>query len=243
MSQPTNTVTLSKIAKLIDHALLKPNLTDSELESGLAIAKEHNVAAVCVHPYCIPAATKYMSGTDVVVCSVVGFPHGTSTTEIKNAESLAAMNAGAREIDMVVNIGKVLSAQWDYVEAEITAVNKAVVANGCLLKVIFENAYLSDEQIVRLCKICTSSGVEFVKTSTGYCFVKQPDGSSRSLGATASHIKLMKANSGPNIKIKAAGGIRTLDEFLYMMSLGVERIGTSGTVDLLTEAERRGIPP
>jgi len=241
MAQPTITVTLSMIAKLIDHALLKPNMTDSELDSGLATAKQYYVAAVCLNPYCISAAVHYLSGTDVLICSVVGFPHGNSTTEIKVAESLAAMNAGTQEIDMVVNVGKVLSGHWDYVTSEIAAVNNAVVAQGGILKVIFENAYLDHKHIVGLCKACTIIGVAFVKTSTGYGFVKQPDGSSKCIGATVPHIKLMKANCGPDVKVKAAGGVRTLDEFLYMMSLGVERIGTSGTAALLIEAKQRGI--
>jgi deoxyribose-phosphate aldolase len=241
MSPPTITVSLSQIAKLIDHALLQPNLTDAEIDAGLAIAKEYNVAAACIKPYSIPAALSALAGTDVLVCAVIGFPHGNSTTNIKVAEGAAAMKAGADEIDVVVNVGKVLGGEWGYVADEIRAVNEAVMNQGGILKVIFENAYLQDEHIVRLCEICTEIGVAFVKTSTGYGYVKGLDGSLVALGATVPHVRLMKANVGPDVKVKAAGGVRSLDDLLYMLSLGVSRIGASGTVSLIAEAKKRGI--
>jgi len=243
MSTPPGTITVSlpQLAKLIDHALLQPNLTDAEIEAGLAIARKYQVATACIKPYSIPAAKVALAGSGVLICSVIGFPHGNGTTEIKAIEATAAMRAGADEIDMVVNVGKVLGGQWDYVAADIKAVNDAVVAEGGALKVIFENDYLQDEHIIRLSQICTDIGVAFVKTSTGYGFVKQPNGFYNYKGATFPHVKLMKDNCGRNVKIKAAGGVRSLDDFLYMMHLGVSRIGTSGTVGILEEARKRGI--
>jgi len=225
-------------------------MTDAEIEAGLKIARDYNVAAACIKPYSIPAARKALDGSNVLICAVIGFPHGNSTTAIKVAEAKDAMLSGAHEIDMVVNVGKVLGGDWDYVREEIAAINKTVTSiriGGApdgetgILKVIFENDYLHDEQIVKLCEICTEVGVGFVKTSTGYGFVKQDNGMYSYKGATVPHLKLMKASSGPNVKIKAAGGVRTLDDFLYVMSLGVERVGATATVAVLEEAKRRGI--
>ncbi|PYH89644.1 deoxyribose-phosphate aldolase [Aspergillus ellipticus CBS 707.79] len=241
MSENTITVTISQIAKMIDHSLLHPTMTDADILSGLKIAKENNVATACVKPYLIPLAKKELAGTDVLVCPVIGFPHGNSTTEIKVAEATAAAEAGGSEIDMVVNIGKVLGGDWEYVTQDIDAINRAVVSRGATLKVIFENDYLQSEHIIQLCKICTKLEVAFVKTSTGYGFVKQSDGSYNYLGATVKDLKLMRQHSGPNVQIKAAGGVRTLDDLLHVMSLGVTRIGATATIAILEEAKKRGI--
>ncbi|EGS22318.1 uncharacterized protein CTHT_0018420 [Thermochaetoides thermophila DSM 1495] len=244
------TVSLRDIAQCIDHSLLQPSLTDAEVEAGLCIAKEYGVAAACIKPYCIPAARKAFAGSSVRVCAVISFPHGNSTTSIKVAEAREAVQAGAHEIDMVVNMGKVLGGDWDYVREEIRAVNDAVTGTRVadepdgetgLLKVIFENDFLQDEHIVRLCQICTELRVAFVKTSSGYGFVKQRNGMYTYKGATIPHLKLMKEHSGPEVQLKAAGGIRTLDEVLAIMSLGVSRIGCSATVAILEEAKQRGI--
>lgn len=248
----TITVSLGSIAKLIDHSLLHPTMTDDEVEEGLAVARKYNVAAACIKPYSIPAACRALAGTDVLVCSVIGFPHGNSTTSIKVAEAKEAVLAGAHEIDMVVNIGKVLGGDWDYVRDEIEAINDTVTSTqiggsdsgeegSAVLKVIFENDYLQDEQIVKLCGICTELRVAFVKTSTGYGFVKQSNGMDSYKGATVPHLKLMKKSCGPDVKIKAAGGVRTLDEFLYVMWLGISRVGASATVAIMEEARKRGI--
>lgn len=244
MSANTITVTLTQIAKMIDHSLLHPTMTDEDIRFGLRIAKENNVATACVKPYHIPLAKQELAGTDVRVCPVIGFPHGNSTTEIKVAEAVAAAQAGGAEIDMVVNIGKVLSGDWEYVTHEIDAINQAVTAaahHGAILKVIFENDYLQSEHIIRLCEICTMLKVAFVKTSTGYGFVKQSDGSYNYLGATVKDLKLMRQHSGPEVQIKAAGGVRTLDDMLHVMSIGVTRIGATATVAILDEARKRGI--
>jgi deoxyribose-phosphate aldolase len=241
MSKRTISVTLGQLAKLIDHSLLHPTMTDEEIEAGLKIAKNFNVGAACIKPYSIPVAKRLLDGTDVLICSVIGFPHGNSTTAIKVTEATEAVKAGAHEIDMVVNVGKVLGGDWEYVEEEIKAINNATVHGGATLKVIFENDYLKQEHIIRLCEICTRVGVAFVKTSTGYGFVKQDNGMYSYKGATIPHLKLMKEHCGPGVQIKAAGGVRTLDEFLYVMSLGVTRVGASATVAIMEEAKKRGI--
>ncbi|KAJ5335623.1 deoxyribose-phosphate aldolase [Penicillium brevicompactum] len=241
MSDHTISVTLTQIAKMIDHSLLHPTMTDSDIVSGLRTARESNVATACVKPYLIPLAKKELSGSDVQVCPVIGFPHGNSTTEIKVNEAIAAAEAGGSEIDMVINIGKALGGDWEYVSQEIDAINRAVVSRGAILKVIFENDYLESEHIIELCKICTKLEVAFVKTSTGYGFVKQTDGSYNYLGATIKDLKLMRAHSGPGVQIKAAGGVRTLDDLLHVMSIGVTRIGATATVAILNAAKARGI--
>ncbi|KAJ5757151.1 deoxyribose-phosphate aldolase [Penicillium nucicola] len=241
MAANTITVTLPQIAKMIDHSLLHPTMTDADILSGLKIAKEANVATACVKPYLIPLAKRELAGSDVQVCPVIGFPHGNSTTEIKVTEAIAAVECGGTEIDMVINIGKALGGDWEYVAQEIDAINRAVVSRGAILKVIFENDYLQSEHIIQLCKICTTLEVAFVKTSTGYGFVKQSDGSYNYLGATVRDLKLMRENSGPNVQIKAAGGVRTLDDLLHVMSLGVTRIGATATIAILDAAKARGI--
>ncbi|KAI5920156.1 hypothetical protein F4810DRAFT_684251 [Camillea tinctor] len=237
----TITVTLPQIAKLIDHSLLHPTMTDGEVLAGLEMAKKYKVATACIKPYCVSAAKDVLDGSGVLICAVVGFPHGSNTTNIKVLETEEAIRSGAHEIDMVVNVGKVLGGDWEYVRNEIQAINEVAVKHGAVLKVIFENDYLKDEHIVHLCRICTALPVAFVKTSTGYGFVRQPNGQYSYQGATIPHLKLMKQNVGPNVQIKAAGGIRTLDEFLFAMSLGVSRIGASATASILEEAVKRGI--
>lgn len=236
-----NTITLRDIAKMIDHSLLHPTMTDADIRQGCELARRHGTATACVKPYAIPLAVEVLAGSDVAVCPVIGFPHGNSTTRIKTVEAAEAAGAGGSEIDMVVNVGKVLGGDWAYVEAEIRAVNDAVTTRGAILKVIFENDYLKDEHIIRLCEICSTADVAFVKTSTGYGFVKQPDGSYNYKGATVPHLKLMRAHSAPRVQIKAAGGVRSLDDLLMVRSLGVSRIGATATEAILDEARRRGI--
>lgn len=156
-------------------------------------------------------------------------------------EALEAVKAGGQEIDMVINVGKALSGDWEYVEHEIKMVNDIVVANGGIVKVIFENDYLGDEDIVRLCKICSNIGVAFVKTSTGYAFVKQDNGMYTSQGANLRHLKLMRENCPDTVQIKAAGGVRTLDDLLRVRAIGVTRVGATATKAILEEAKKRGI--
>jgi deoxyribose-phosphate aldolase len=240
-SSNTITVTIGQIAKMIDHSLLHPTMTDADILEGLRICKKYNVATACVKPYLIPMAKKELENTDVLVCPVIGFPHGNSTTDVKVYEATAAAQAGGREVDMVINIGKALGGDWDYVKTEIAAINRAVTQNGAILKVIFENDYLQEQHIIRLCKICSELDVAFVKTSTGYGFVKQPNGLYSYQGATVPHLALMRKHSKTGVQVKAAGGVRTLDDLLHVMSLGVTRIGATATVAIMEEAVKRGI--
>jgi len=235
------TITLRDLAKMIDHSLLHPTMTDADIRQGCELARQHDVATACVKPYSIPLAREVLAGSSVLVCPVIGFPHGNSTMANKVREAEEAARAGGAEIDMVINIGKALGGDWAYVRDEIKAINDVVVANGAILKVIFENDYLQDAHIIRLCAICSEIGVAFVKTSTGYGFVKQPDGSYNYKGATVTHLKLMRANCPPSVQIKAAGGVRTLDDLLLVRLLGVSRIGATATAVILQEARKRGI--
>jgi deoxyribose-phosphate aldolase len=231
------------LAKMIDHSLLHPTMTDEQIHAGCRVALDFDVASVCVKPYSVPEATELLVGSDVLVCAVAGFPHGNSHSDLKIAEAERSMREGATEIDVVVNVGKVLGGQWNDVSSEIQAVNRACVERGARLKVIFENDYLEDSQIIRLCEICSEHKVAFVKTSTGYGFVKQPDGSYNYKGATEHHLRLMREHSAPSVEIKAAGGIRTLDEMLRARAAGASRIGASVTDAILREAVARGYGP
>ena len=233
--------TLRALAKMIDHSLLHPTMTDDEIRKGCELSRKYDVATACVKPYAIPLAKEILAGSDVGVCPVIGFPHGNSATAIKGREADAAARAGGCEIDMVVNIGKVLGGDWAYVTAEIKAVNDAVVAAGAILKVIFENDYLQDAHIIKLCEICSSIGVAFVKTSSGYGFVRQENGMYSYKGATAAHLQLMRQHCSPSVQIKAAGGVRTLDDLLLVRSLGVTRVGATATQTILEDAKKRGI--
>lgn len=235
------TVSLPQIAKLIDHSLLHPAMTDDEILRGLKVARDNHVATACVKPYSIPVAKQVLEGSDVLICPVIGFPHGNSTTKIKVIEAREAAKAGGAEIDMVVNVGKVLGGDWQYVQEEIRLINEAVVEQGAILKVIFETDFLQNEHIIKLCQICTELKVAFIKTSTGFGFVKQSNGDYNYQGATIEHLKLMKQHSGPDVQIKASGGIRSLDQVLQVISVGVNRIGASATESILTEARKRGI--
>ncbi|HPA19089.1 MAG TPA: deoxyribose-phosphate aldolase [Verrucomicrobiae bacterium] len=236
-----DTITLRDLAKMIDHSLLHPTMTDADIRKGCELARKYDTATACVKPYSIPLAREVLDGSSVGVCPVIGFPHGNSTTRVKVIEAEEAARAGGTEIDMVINVGKALGGDWDYVSAEVRAINDAVRAAGAILKVIFENDYLKDDHIVRLCEICSAAGVAFIKTSTGYGFVKQPDGSYNYKGATVPHLKLMRKHAAPAVQIKAAGGVRTLDDLLMVRSLGVSRIGATATEAIVEEARRRGV--
>jgi deoxyribose-phosphate aldolase len=233
--------TLRDLAKMIDHSLLHPTMTDDEIRNGCELSRKYDVATACVKPYAVPLAKEVLAGSEVGVCPVIGFPHGNSATAIKVREADAAARAGGSEIDMVVNIGKVLGGDWAYVSAEIKGINEAVLAAGAILKVIFENDYLQDQHIIKLCEICSEIGVAFVKTSTGYGFVKQENGMYSYKGATIAHLMLMRQHCAPSVQIKAAGGVRTLDDLLMVRSLGVTRVGATATQAILEEARKRGI--
>ncbi|MCJ1301273.1 hypothetical protein MMC08_004072 [Hypocenomyce scalaris] len=242
MAPLKTTVSIPLLAKMLDHSLLHPTMTDADISSGLALSKKYAVAAACIKPYSIPAAREILAGTDVKICAVIGFPAGNSTTKVKVFEATEAVRAGATEVDMVVNVGKVLGGEWGYVEEEVRAINEAVVGQGGILKVIFENDYLAEAEIVRLCEICTGVGLAFVKTSTGYGFVKDAKTGMYSYkGATVPHLRLMRKHCGKEVKIKAAGGVRSLDELIRVRALGVSRVGATATVAILEEARERGI--
>jgi len=236
MKQPT----VNELAKMIDHSLLHPTMTDADVETGCELSRDYGVATACVKPYSIHQAIDILAGSDVLVCAVIGFPHGNSTTGIKVVEAEAAALAGAKEIDMVVNVGKVKGGDLDYVAREVHLINEAVVAAGSILKVIFENDYLENNEVIRLCEICSEANVAFVKTSTGYGFVKGSDGKYSYAGATHEHLKLMRKHTADHIEIKAAGGVRTLDDLLDVRGLGVTRIGATATQGMLNEAIQLG---
>jgi len=221
--------TYEGIAKMIDHSLLNPALTDEDLERGCRLALEYNVASVCIMPYYLKRCAEILAGSTVKPGTTVGFPHGGHTTAVKVAEAKRALADGAEELDMVVNISKVLSEDWDYVRDDIRAVVEVVHAAGKKVKVIFENCYLEDGHKIKLCEICGELGADWVKTSTWY----GPG------GATDHDLKLMREHSPPHVQIKAAGGIRTLDRLLQVRALGVTRVGASRTVDILDECRRR----
>lgn len=232
---------LISISKMIDHSLLHPTYTDDVLKLGCIIAKEYNVASACIKPYAVKLAYGVLSGTGVSVCAVVGFPHGNSTTEIKVEEMKRACDDGATEIDFVINIGKVLSNDWDYVSNEIKSINDAAKNKNAIVKVIFENDYLKDDASkIKLCHICNQHRVAFVKTSTGYGFVKQKNGLYSYKGAVDGDLALMRRECIPEIQVKAAGNIRSFDDLLRVKALGVTRIGATATVVILEEAKRRG---
>ena len=240
-----NAALIRELAKMIDHSLLHPTLTDADLREGCELALKYNVASVCVKPYAVPMAAELLVGSNVLVGTVIGFPHGNSTTFIKVAETGQACRDGAVEIDMVVNIGKVLGEDWTYVQDEIKAVHDACKAHGAILKVIFENDFLPDDaHKIKLCQICTTVGAEFVKTSTGYGFVKGADGKYSYEGATEHDLQLMLDNVGPDragvpVRVKAAGGVRTLDGLLKVKEMGVARLGASATATIMEDAYRR----
>jgi deoxyribose-phosphate aldolase len=221
--------TLADLAKMFDHSLLQPTLTDADLDRGFEVAREYRVASVCVKPYGVTRAAAALKGSGVLVGTVIGFPHGGHLTRIKVAEAEAALADGAVELDMVVNVGKVLSKDYAYVREDIAGVVTAAHRRGAKVKVIFENCFLQDEHKIELCRICGDVGADWVKTSTGY-----GDG-----GATDHDLMLMRKYSPPNVQVKAAGGVRTFDRVLAVRALGVTRIGATATKAILDECRQR----
>lgn len=239
--------TYEELAKMIDHSLLHPTMTDAELEAGCRLAAQYNVASVCIKPYAVKQAVDLLHGTDVKVGAVIGFPHGNSCTESKRYETELACRDGAVEIDMVINVGKALSGDWDYVEQDIRAVCYEAHKHGAKVKVIFENDYLGsggagldgDDFKRKLCEICEQAGADWVKTSSGYGFVKQADGSYNYKGATEHDLALMRASCSEAVEVKAAGGVRDLDGLIRVRELGASRCGASATAAILDEYRRR----
>jgi deoxyribose-phosphate aldolase len=221
--------TYLEIAKMIDHSLLNPVMTDQELEAGCRLAVQYDVASACVKPYFLKRCAELLAGSTVAASTVIGFPHGGNKTSVKVAEAEEALRDGGAELDMVVNIGKVLSEDWARVDEDIKAVVDVTHAGGGILKVIFENCYLQDYHKIRLCKICAEVGADFVKTSTGYA----------TGGATTEDLQLMRRHSPPHIRVKAAGGVRTLDRLLEVRAIGVARSGATRTAEMLDECRQR----
>ena len=231
---------VKELAKMIDHSILNPTFTDKDLKEGCEIAKKYDVASVCVKPYMVKDAVELLKGTDVKVGCVIGFPHGNSTTKVKVFETIEACNDGAVEIDMVINIGKALQGDLEYVENEIKAIACACHEKGAILKVIFETDFITDNSLkIALCKACSRAGADYVKTSSGYGFVKQPNGDYNYVGATIQDLKLMKENVSKDVKVKAAGGVRNLDQLLEVQAAGATRCGATATVAMLEEAKKR----
>jgi len=217
------------MSKMIDHSLLNPTLTVDDLESGIALAKAYDVASVCIMPYYLKRCVQLLQGSTVKASTTIGFPHGGHTTAIKRAEAERAIADGCEELDMVVNISKVLSGDWDYVHEDIKTVIDVAHAAGQKVKVIFENCYLSDDQKIRLCQICNERRADWVKTSTGY----------GTGGATHEDLKLMREHSADHVQVKAAGGVRDLDGLIAVRELGVTRCGASRTKGILDECRTR----
>jgi len=235
-----------EIAKMIDHSLLHPTMDDQTLREGIELARKYHVASVCIKPYAVKMAAEMLHGSDVMVCTVIGFPHGNSRVDVKVYETERAIDDGAEEIDMVVNIGKVLSEDWDYVTNEIASIVAVTKKHGAALKVIFENDFLSNDlHKIKLCEICSQLKVEFVKTSTGYGFNKQSNGSYSYKGATEDDLILMRRYSDKSVEVKAAGGVRTLEDTLKVRQLGVTRIGATATetIILAVDGKKAGESP
>jgi deoxyribose-phosphate aldolase len=222
------------IAKMIDHSLLNPALTVTELEAGCGVARLYDTASVCILPYYALRCAQLLHGSDVHTSTTIGFPHGGHATAIKLAEARHALKDGATELDMVINISKARSGDWKYVSNEIRSLAELIHSEGAKIKVIFENAYQDDAAKIRLCEICGEIGVDWVKTSTGYA----------PTGATMDDLKLMRAHSPANVQVKAAGGIRDLDALLAVRAIGVSRAGATRTITMLEEARKRlGLEP
>lgn len=220
--------TYHDLAKMIDHSLLNPTLTQTGLEAGIDLALAYDVASVCIMPFYLERCAERLAGSTVQPSTTIGFPHGGHTTAIKQAEAERAIAGGCQELDMVINISKALSGDWNYVRSDIQAVIDVAHAARRKVKVIFENCYLNREQKIRLCEICGELSADWVKTSTGY----------GTGGATLEDLKLMRAHSPPRVQVKAAGGVRDLKAMLEVRALGVTRIGASRTREMLEECRR-----
>ena len=222
------------IAKMIDHSLLNPSLTTSELEEGIALAIRYDVASVCIMPFYLARCAELLAGTRFHASTTIGFPHGGHTTSVKLAEARQALQDGGRELDAVINISKARSGDWQYVQRELSALVEPIHAAGSKIKVIFETAYLDDAARIRLCEICAGIGADWVKTSTGFA----PS------GATISDLKLMRKHSPERVQVKAAGGIRDLDALLAVRAIGVSRVGATRTQTMLDDCRKRlGLGP
>jgi deoxyribose-phosphate aldolase len=224
-----DTITEEKVAKTIDHSLLRPELTVDEVLAGCAVAAAYDVASVCCRPLDVGRCRDALAGSGVLVGTVVGFPHGSSASAVKAAEAERALDDGAVELDMVLPIGWLRSGEDAYVHDDIAAVVAVARPRGAVVKVILENAYLTDEQKVRGCRLSEKAGADYVKTSTGYA----PS------GATMDDLRLMRASVSDRVKIKAAGGIRTLDLLIEGLNAGMDRCGATATAAIIEDLRAR----
>jgi deoxyribose-phosphate aldolase len=230
-------MTSREIAALIDHSVLHPSQTDQDLQEQCHIAAKYKVASVCVKPYHVKLAATLLKDSETKVCAVIGFPHGNNSIAVKVFETLQVCEDGAREVDMVINIGKALQGDWNYLFEEIKAVHDECLNQHAILKVIFENDFMpNDSTKIKLCQVCNEVKVEFVKTSTGFGFVKDAEGKFYCKGATEHDLQLMRRHCNSSIQIKAAGGIRNLDQLLKAVASGASRIGASATEKIIEEA-------
>jgi deoxyribose-phosphate aldolase len=227
--QPGARVTAKEIAKMIDHSLLRPDMTRQEVVEGCLLAKQYDCATVCVKPCDVEIARDILKGSDVLVTTVIGFPHGHHLTPVKVMEAEIAMSQGCEELDLVLNIGRLKSGDYDLVESDIRAVCDAAHRRGVIVKVILENFYLTDEEKVKACEICERAGADFVKTATGYA----------KGGATIHDLKIMRKTCSPKVRVKAAGGVRTLDGALAVRAVGGVRFGATATKKIVEDARQR----
>ncbi len=238
----TSTIELNStaIARTFDHALLTPTFTDAELRKGCEELRAYPIASVCIKPHAVKMAVEIMAGTVVDVCTVIGFPHGIQLPEVKAFEAECAFRDGAREVDMVINTGEVLSEDWEFVREDVRAVTAVARAHKGIIKVIFETDFVTeDKHKIRLCEICSEEGVDYVKTSTGFGYVKGQQGGYEYSGATPHDLALMRKHCAPSVGVKASGGMRDLDKVLEAFDLGVTRIGTTSTAAIVAEAIQR----
>ena len=229
MSSSIDHLDYEDVAKTIDHSLLRPELDDQLITDGCRLAAEYRVASVCCRPADLTRAAELLAGTGVAIGTVIGFPHGGTTTKVKVFEAEEALRCGATELDMVINIGALRSGRDAYVAGEIAVIVEKAHAAGAIVKVILENAYLDDDQKVRACRLAEAAGADYVKTSTGFA----------PTGATHADLALMRRTVSPRVGVKAAGGVRTLDDLLAVMELGVTRIGATQTAAILDEFRAR----
>jgi len=229
MTSSIDHLTYEDVAKTIDHSLLRPELDDQFITDGCRLAAEYRVASVCCKPADVKRAAELLAGSGVAVGTVIGFPHGGTTTAVKVFEAEEALRSGATELDMVINIGALRSGRDAYVSGEIASIVAKAHPAGAIVKVILENAYLDDDQKVRACRLAETAGADYVKTSTGFA----------PTGATHEDLALMRRTVSSRVGVKAAGGVRTLDGLLEVMELGVTRIGATQTAAILDDFRAR----
>ncbi len=222
-------LTPNDIARMLDHSTLQPFLTEADIRHGAEVALKYHTASMCARPCDVPLMAELLRGSDVKVCTVIGFPHGAHQTQIKVAEAALALDEGCEELDMVINIGRMLAGDEAYVREEIRRIVELAHARGAIVKVIIETCYLSDAQKKRACELSKEAGADFVKTSTGY----------GTKGCTIEDLKLMRAAVSPAVRVKGSGGIRDLDTVLAARAAGASRCGVSATEKIMAEAEAR----